>query len=51
MSAELIRVRETVESKARKSVDGRFLDANDNLPIDGKYDLGHKKGKEFWRLK
>jgi len=44
-------VRETVESKAKKTADGRFRDANTGKPIDGKYDLGHKRGNEFRREK
>ena len=41
--------REAVESVAEKAPDGRFLDFNTGLPIDGKYDLGHQYGHEFWR--
>lgn len=44
-------VRETVESRAPKTADGRFIDPNTGKPIDGKYDLGHKRGSEFRRLK
>jgi hypothetical protein len=44
-------VRNKVESTAEKSQDGRFLDASEKTPIDGKYDLGHKSGNEFWREK
>lgn len=40
-------VRETVESRAPKTKDGRFRDPNTGKPIDGKYDLGHKRGSEF----
>lgn len=42
-------VRQEVESRAQKNSKGQFLDANTNKPIDGKYDLGHKSGHEFWR--
>ena len=41
--------REAVEKSAAKLPDGRFLDANTLLPINGKYDLGHVYGHEFWR--
>uniref|UniRef100_UPI00196A0F9A HNH/ENDO VII family nuclease n=1 Tax=Rheinheimera baltica TaxID=67576 RepID=UPI00196A0F9A len=44
-------VRETVESRAKRMADGRFRDANTGLPINGKYDLGHKRGHEFRREK
>lgn len=42
-------VRQAVEAKALKLPDGRFLDANTKMPINGKYDLGHVRGHEFWR--
>lgn len=42
-------VRQKVESRAQKNDKGQFLDANTHKPIDGKYDLGHKPGHEFWR--
>ena len=42
-------VRMEVESRAQKNEKGQFLDANTNKPVDGKYDLGHKYGHEFWR--
>jgi hypothetical protein len=42
-------VREEVEARAPRAPDGRFLDANTGLPIDGKYDRGHKPGHEHWR--
>ena len=35
----------------RKSADGKYIDPNDKLPFDGKPDLGHKRGHEFWREK
>ena len=41
-------VREQVEAKAKKNEQGQFLDANTKKPIEGKYDLGHKRGHEFW---
>ncbi len=41
--------RQAVEQAAKKAPDGRFLDANTMLPINGKYDLGHVYGHEFWR--
>jgi len=40
-------VRETVEARASKTKDGKFRDANTREPIDGKYDLGHKKEHKF----
>lgn len=36
---------------APKTAEGRFIDPNTGAPIDGKYDLGHKPGNEFWREK
>lgn len=41
-------VRQEVENRAQKNNKGQFLDANTHKPIDGKYDLGHKPGHEFW---
>lgn len=44
--------RDIVESRASRNAAGKFLDANDPLVvIEGKYDLGHVTGKEFWREK
>ena len=43
--------REAVESKALRNADGKFLDANTGTVIEGKYDLGHVTGHEFWREK
>jgi RHS repeat-associated protein len=45
------KVRETVEAKAPKTKDGKFIDPNTGKPIEGKYDLGHKRGSEFRREK
>lgn len=42
-------VREEVERRAQKNENGQFLDANTGKPIEGKYDLGHKAGHEFYR--
>ena len=42
-------VRLEVEKRAQKNEKGQFLDANTHKPINGKYDLGHKPGHEFWR--
>lgn len=39
--------RKVVEERAQKNVNGQFLDANTNQPIEGHYDLGHKAGHEF----
>jgi len=44
-------VRTEVEARAPRTSDGRFIDPNTRLPIEGKYDLGHKPGYEFWREK
>ena len=44
-------VRKAVEAKAEKLPDGRFIDPNTRKPINGKYDLGHKRNYEFWRMK
>lgn len=43
--------REAVEAVAKKLPDGRFLDANTGKVINGKYDLGHKYGSEFHRMR
>ena len=42
-------VRKEVEERALKNSKGQFLDANTHKPINGKYDLGHMPGHEFWR--
>ncbi|MCB0104925.1 MAG: HNH/ENDO VII family nuclease, partial [Caldilineaceae bacterium] len=42
-------VRQAVEDAAPRAPDGRFIDPNTLLPIDGKPHLGHKFGNEFWR--
>lgn len=42
-------VRADVEGIAPRAADGRFIDPNTLLPIEGKYDLGHKAGNEFRR--
>ena len=41
--------REAVIDATPRLPDGRFIDVNTGLPIDGKYDLGHVYGHEFWR--
>ena len=41
-------VREQVEAQAEKNEQGQFLDANTKEPIEGKYDLGHEQGHEYW---
>jgi len=43
--------RATVEARAPRAADGRFIDPNTGRPIDGSYDLGHKPGHEFRREK
>ena len=42
-------IRAEVEKRAQKNEHGNFLDANTGKPIEGQYDLGHKKGYEHWR--
>ena len=42
---------EAVAANAPRTSDGRFIDINTRQPIDGKYDLGHRRGNEFWREK
>jgi RHS repeat-associated protein len=44
-------VRKEVEARAPRDLLGRPLDPNTGLPIEGKPDLGHKPGHEFWREK
>lgn len=44
-------VRAEVERRAERDAQGRMLDPNTGKPIDGKPDLGHKPGREFWREK
>ncbi len=44
-------VRDAVESKTKRDEFGRFLDVHKRTPIEGKYDLGHTHGNEFWRWK
>ena len=46
-----VSIRKLVEERAQKLPDGRFLDANTKLPINGTYDLDHVYGKEFFRLR
>ena len=41
--------RQAVEPASPKTSDGKFIDINLNKPIEGKYDLGHVRGHEFWR--
>ena len=43
--------RYSVEQQAERLPDGRFLDANTGQVINGKYDLGHRYGLEYWRLR
>lgn len=39
-------VRAEVESRAQRNEKGQFLDANTGKPIEGQYDLGHRRGHE-----
>lgn len=41
--------REAVEARAPRDAEGRPLDPNTGNPIEGKPDLGHKRGHEFRR--
>jgi hypothetical protein len=43
--------RAEVEAAAPRDSLGRAIDPNTRLPIEGKPDLGHKPGHEFWREK
>lgn len=43
--------RAEVEARAPRTADGRPIDPNTLQPIEGKPDLGHKTGNEFWREK
>lgn len=40
--------RKAVEDRTPWTADGRFIDENTNLPIDGPYHLGHRPG-QGWR--
>jgi hypothetical protein len=42
-------VREEVARRQRRLPDGRPVDPNTGDPINGKPDLGHKYGNEYWR--
>jgi RHS repeat-associated protein len=42
-------VRQAVEAIAPRDEQGKFLDANTGQPIEGRYDLGHRRGNEFHR--
>jgi RHS repeat-associated protein len=44
-------VRDEVTARQPKDAAGNWLDPNTMLPIQGKPDLGHKPGHEFWREK
>ena len=41
--------RAVIEAKAPRTVDGRPIDPNTLKAIEGKPDVGHKTGHEFWR--
>ncbi len=43
--------RAEVEANAPRTPDGRPIDPNTRQPIDGKPDIGHKTGEEYWRQK
>jgi hypothetical protein len=40
----------TILNNARKTADGRYVDAETSRPIDGPFDIGHTAGRESWRL-
>ncbi len=42
-------VREEIFNRAEKNENGQFLDANTHEPIEGSYDIGHRRGHEYWR--
>jgi RHS repeat-associated protein len=42
---------EPVRAAAPRTTDGRLIDPNTKLPFEGKGDMGHKAGHEFWREK
>jgi hypothetical protein len=44
-------VRTQIEANAPKTPTGEYIDPNTLQPIEGPYDLGHKYGQEFWRLR
>ncbi len=44
-------VRAEVEARAPRTADGTPIDPNTRQPISGRPDLGHKRGREFWREK
>ena len=44
-------VRTEVEARAPRTPDGKPIDPNTGKPIEGKPDLGHKPGHEYWREK
>jgi RHS repeat-associated protein len=43
--------RQAVEGAARRTPEGKFIDPNTGKVIEGRYDLGHKRGNEFRREK
>lgn len=42
-------MKQEIFDKAPKDSQGRYLDANTGLPIEGTPDIGHKPGHEHWR--
>ena len=38
-----------VKDNAPKNEKGQFLDANTGKPIEGKINIGHRYGHEYWR--
>ncbi|MCC5943632.1 MAG: hypothetical protein JJT94_01755, partial [Bernardetiaceae bacterium] len=43
--------KEKIKENAPKTPDGKYIDPNTLKPIDGPYDIGHKKGQEWHRRK
>lgn len=43
--------KEKIKENAPKTSDGKYIDPNTLKPIDGSYDIGHKKGEEWHRRK
>jgi len=51
MEEKGVLTRAEVETRAPRDPQGRPIDPNTKQPIQGKPDLGHKTGNEFWREK
>jgi len=42
---------EGIFARSKRTPDGRFIDPNTGRPIDGPYDVEHKRDFEFWRMR